>query len=150
MFEGGLRVPAIISWPGKLPEGAVRDQVSHSCDWLPTLAELAGVKLQRKDIDGLSLKNVIKNEDALTPHKVLHWQIGRGNNPRWAVREGDWKLLGNPQDTSNKAPLTTKDKLFLTNLKENVNEMVNLAEKHPDVTQRLKKLHDEWAAKNVK
>ena len=35
MFEGGLRVPAIISWPGKLPEGAVRDQVSHSCDWLP-------------------------------------------------------------------------------------------------------------------
>jgi arylsulfatase A-like enzyme len=150
MFEGGLRVPAIISWPGKLPEGAVRDQVSHSCDWLPTLAELAGVKLQRKDIDGLSLKNVIKNEDALTPHEVLHWQIGRGNNPRWAVREGDWKLLGNPQDTSNKVALTTKDKLFLTNLKENVNEMVNLAEKHPDVTQRLKKLHDEWAAKNVK
>ena len=108
------------------------------------------MKLQRKDIDGLSLTNVIKNEDALTPHKVLHWQIGRGNNPRWAVREGDWKLLGNPQDTSNKAPLTTKDKLFLTNLKENVNEMVNLAEKYPDVTQRLKKLHDEWAAKNVK
>ena len=150
MFEGGLRVPAIISWPGKLPEGAVRDQVSHSCDWLPTLTELAGVKLQRKDIDGLSLTNVIKNEDALTPHKVLHWQIGRGNNSRWAVREGNWKLLGNPQDTSNKAPLTTMDKLFLTNLKENMNEMVNLAEKHPDVTQRLKKLHDEWAAKNVK
>ena len=147
MFEGGLRVPAIISWPGKLPEGAVRQQMAHSCDWLPTVAELTGIKLANRDIDGKSLAGVIRN-NAKTPHTVLHWQIGRGNNPRWAVREGDWKLIGNPNDTSKKAALTAKDKLFLVNLKESVSEMKNLAESNPDKVQRLKKLHDDWASKN--
>ena len=150
MFEGGLRVPAIISWPGSLPEGAVRDQVAHGCDWLPTIAELTGTKLLQKDIDGKSILNVIKNEKAKTPHDVLHWQTGRGRQPRWAVRQGDWKLIGNPQDTSNKAPLTAKDNLFLVNLKQSVSEMKNLAANHPDITQRLKKLHDDWAVINTK
>ena len=146
MFEGGIRVPAIISWPNNLPEGAVRDQVAHSCDWLPTLAQLTGVKLLHKDIDGKSIVSVIKNDKAKTPHDVLHWQLGRGNNPRWAIRQGDWKLIGNPQDTSKKAPITPTDKLFLVNLKENINEMKNLASEHPETTQRLKKLHDNWSA----
>ena len=147
MFEGGLRVPAIISWPGKLPEGVVRQQVTHSCDWLPTIAELTGIKLANRDIDGKSLAGVIRN-NAKTPHAVLHWQIGRGNNPRWAVREGDWKLIGNPNDTSKKAALTAKDKLFLVNLRESVSEMKNLAETNPNIVQRLKKLRDEWIAKH--
>jgi len=150
MFEGGLRVPAIISWPGSLPEGAVRDQVAHGCDWLPTIAELTGSKLLQKNIDGKSIVGVIKNDKAKTPHDVLHWQTGRGRQPRWAVRQGDWKLIGNPQDTSNKAPLTTKDKLFLVNLKESVSEMKNLAQANPAITQRLKKLHDDWAVNNTK
>ena len=150
MFEGGLRVPAIISWPGSLPEGAVRDQVAHGCDWLPTIAELTGSKLLQKDIDGKSIVGVIKNDKAKTPHDVLHWQTGRGRQPRWAVRQGDWKLIGNPQDTSSKAPLTAKDKLFLVNLKESVSEMKNLAANHPDITQRLKKLHDDWVVNNTK
>ena len=150
MFEGGLRVPAIISWPGSLPEGAARDQVAHSCDWLPTIAELTGAKLLQKDIDGKSIVSVIKNDKAKTPHDVLHWQTGRGRQPRWAVRQGDWKLIGNPQDTSNKAPLTAKDKLFLVNLKESVSEMRNLAQANPEIIQRLKKLHDDWAINNTK
>ena len=150
MFEGGLRVPAIISWPRSLPEGAVRDQVAHGCDWLPTIAELTGAKLLQKDIDGKSIVNLIKQNEAKTPHDVLHWQTGRGRQPRWAVREGDWKLIGNPQDTSNKATLTAKDKLFLVNLKESVSEMKNLAQANPKITSRLKKLHDDWAAQNAK
>lgn len=52
LFEGGIRLPAIISWPGQLPEGEVRDQVVHACDWLPTLAELCGVKPLQTDLDG--------------------------------------------------------------------------------------------------
>ena len=150
MFEGGLRVPAIITWPGSLPEGAVRDQVAHGCDWLPTIAELTGAKLLQKDIDGKSIVSVIKNDKTKTPHDVLHWQTGRGRQPRWAVRQGDWKLIGNPQDTSNKGPLTAKDKLFLVNLKESVSEMKNLAQANPAITQRLKKLHDDWATINLK
>ena len=63
------------------------------------------------------------------------------------MREGDWKLIGNPNDTSKKAALTAKDKLFLVNLRESVSEMKNLAETNPDTVQRLKKLHDVWARK---
>ena len=92
---------------------------------------------------------IINNDKANTPHDVLHWQTGR-SRPQWAVRQGDWKLIGNPKDTSNKAPLTTKDKLFLANLKESVSEMKNLAQANPEITQRLKKLHEDWTLKNAK
>jgi arylsulfatase A len=55
LFEGGIRLPAVVSWPGHLPEGAVRDQMVHGCDWLPTIAELAGVSVQGRDLDGRSV-----------------------------------------------------------------------------------------------
>ncbi len=140
LFEGGIRVPAIISWPGHLPEGAVRDQVAHSCDWLPTVAELCGIELLEDDIDGQSLTNVIRSETADSPHDVLHWTIGNS----WAVREGDWKLLGNPKDTSDKGPLGADDKLFLVNLEENATEMRNQADQQPEIVNDLKAKHDAW------
>ena len=143
-FEGGIRVPAIISWPGTLPEGEVREQVAHSCDWLPTLAELCDVPLLENDIDGTSLVEIIRTADAPAASRVLHWHIGRGPNASWAVRDGHWKLLGNPRDTSDKAPLTQADRRFLVNLAEDASEMTNLAGQHPDITQRLERLHEAW------
>jgi len=140
LFEGGIRIPAIISWPGHLPENAVRDQIAHSCDWLPTLAELTGAALLNDDIDGKSLTGVIRSEAAESPHGVLHWTIGNS----WAVRDGDWKLLGNPKDTSDKGPLSAEDKLFLVNLAEDPSEMKNLAKDHEDVVRRLESLHSSW------
>jgi arylsulfatase A-like enzyme len=142
LFEGGIRVPAIIRWPGHLPEGVVRDQIAHSCDWLPTVAQLCGVPLQNKDIDGHSLVDVIHTKTAQSPHDVLHWTIGNS----WAVREGDWKLIGNPRDTSDKGPIGADDKLFLVNLAEDASEMTNLAQRNADVVKRLKDTHDAWAA----
>ena len=146
MFEGGIRIPAIISWPGHLPEGAVRNQMAIGCDWMPTIAELCGVPLPKVPIDGKSIVPLIKSADAPTPHKVLQWQSGLGKHAHWAVREGDWKLLGNPQDTSHKAPITRDDKLFLVNLKQDVTEMRNLAKQYPDKVAHLEKLHDDWIA----
>ncbi|MGE3808744.1 MAG: sulfatase, partial [Gemmataceae bacterium] len=143
MFEGGLRVPAMIRWPGRLPAGEVRDQAAHGCDWLPTVAELCNIKVEH-DIDGRSLVPVIKSAKAPTPHKVIHWQTGTGDKSHWAVRQGDWKLLGNPQDTSDKAPLGPGDRLFLVNLAEDVSEMKNLAAQHPERVKELQKLHDDW------
>ena len=140
LFEGGIRVPAIISWPGHLPAGEVRHQMAHSCDWLPTVAELCDVPLLQQDIDGLSITSLIRSAAAKSPHKVTHWTIGNS----WAVRSGDWKLIGNPRDTSNKGPLGKDDKLFLVNLKRDKTEMTNLAARHPDEVQRLKTLHDRW------
>ena len=144
LFEGGIRVPAIISWPGHLPENAVREQLAFGCDWFPTLAELCGVLLPKMTLDGKSLLPVLRSAKAPSPHEVLHWQTGSPQNPSWAVREGPWKLLGNPLDNAG-PKLTAEDKkLFLTNLKDDLREQGNVASEFPDVTKRLHGLHDSW------
>ena len=142
VFEGGIRLPGMISWPGHLPEGVVRSQIAHACDWMPTLAELCGVKLLSNDIDGKSLVPVIHSAEAATPHQVLHWQMGA----EWAVRQGDWKLLGNVEDPTARSMSAADKKLFLSNLAQDVSERRNLASEHPDVAQRLLKIHQDWFA----
>ena len=144
LFEGGIRVPAIISWPGQLPEDATREQLATAVDWYPTLAKLAGVDNITHRIDGSDISELIHSADAKTPHDVFHWQTGRGNNAPWAVRKGDWKLLGNPRDTSNKAPITATDSLFLTNLTEDPSELKNMAKTNPELVAELLKLHQQW------
>ena len=141
LFEGGIRVPAIISWPGKIPAGEVRDQLCTACDWFPTIADLCEVPLPDRKLDGASIRPVIQSSSAPTPHSEFHWQTGRD---QWAVRSGDWKLIGNPRDTSNKAALTAQDRLFLSNLARDHSEMENLAADHPDIVRRLQTLHGEW------
>jgi len=143
LFEGGIRMPAIISWPGHIPGGEVRGQVAHGCDWMPTIAELCGAELIDSDIDGISIVPVIMSADAPSPHDILHWTFGNS----WAIRRGKWKLLGDPVDTSHKGELTEDDRLFLVNLDRDVSEMNNLASKRPEIVARLKKMHDRWAKK---
>jgi arylsulfatase A len=144
LFEGGIRVPAMISWPGRLPAGEVRDQMATACDWMPTIADLAEVDRPDRKLDGRSIVKVIRSSEAESPHKQFHWQSGGGKNPQWAVRDGDWKLIGNPRDTSNKAPVGKGDQRFLVNLAQDVSEMKNLAADNPDVVKRLEKHHDDW------
>ncbi|MBI5688182.1 MAG: sulfatase-like hydrolase/transferase [Verrucomicrobia bacterium] len=145
LFEGGIRLPAILSWPGHLPEGAARGQVAHGCDWLPTVAELAGVKLLRTDIDGRSLVPVLKSAAAPSPHDALLWHVSGGKNPQWAVREGDWKLIGNAWDSAATDKKPQRFPLFLSNLAEDVGEKKDHAADRPDIVERLRKRHDDWA-----
>jgi arylsulfatase A len=140
LFEGGIRVPAIISWPGSLPQNQVRGQMGVGTDWVPTVAALCNVSLPQERLDGKNLINVIRSEKAPSPHQVFHWQF----QEQWAVRDGDWKLIGNPRDTSDKGPLTDEDKLFLVNPAQDPSEMKNLANQQSKIVQRLKKLHDDW------
>jgi arylsulfatase A len=145
MFEGGIRVPAIISWPGHLEEGAVREQIAHGCDWFPTLAELAGVPVHDLPLDGRSLWGVLRAPDAPSPHTALHWLVGSAETSQWAVREGDWKLVANPQDPS----LPQGESLppyFLANLASDPAERINLAEREPERLGRLKAIHETWYA----
>ncbi len=152
LFEGGLRVPSVVSWPGNLPEGEVRDQLVCGIDWFPTLAELSGVPLPENNrIDGESIVSVLKNGDADTPHGQLYWRLG-GNpeNAKWAVRDGDWKLLGNANENvkpQGAVPLTKEDKVgFLVNLSEDIGESKNVAKEHPQVVERLIDLREEYEA----
>ena len=146
LFEGGIRLPGMISWPGHLPEGAVRGQMVHASDWMPTIAELCGAKLLNEDIDGKSIVPVIRSADAPSPHDVLFWHVGRGRNAEWAVRQGDWKLIGNNQVAYGDKLNPEDKKLFLSNLATDVSEKQNLAAEHPDVVQRLLKLRQDWIA----
>jgi arylsulfatase A-like enzyme len=144
LFEGGLRVPAMISWPGHLPEGEVRTQLATGCDWLPTLAELAGVPVPQSvaaNLDGRSLVPLLHSASASTPHSVFHWATDR---KQWAVREGDWKLIGNPYDPTQKEPFGKEDAFFLVNLREDIGERRNVAADHPDRVAHLRQLHQAW------
>lgn len=148
LFEGGIRLPAVVSWPGQLPQGETRGQLVHSCDWLPTLAELAGVKVLNPDLDGRSIVPVIRSAAAPAPHEVLHWHVGAGPRPQWAVREGDWKLIGNVQSTPDPA-LTKEDKqFFLSNLAADPGEQTNWVAQRPEMLARLRQLHADWLAAN--
>lgn len=141
LFEGGIRVVSMASWPGMLPQGAVRDQFVTGCDWMPTLCELAGAPLPQRRIDGKNMLSILQSPTAPTQHPVFHWQLDN----QWAVRQGNWKLIGNPKDTSRNEPLPEADKkLFLSDLAKDVGEKTNLAQAHPEMVQQLSALHEGW------
>lgn len=142
LFEGGIRVPSIAALPGVIPAGEVRDQAVFGCDWLPTIAELCGARTP-PDLDGQSLVGVLRSAAAPSPHEYLYWRLGRGPRAQWAVMEGDWKLLGNPRDTSNAGPLGPDDNPFLVNLSMDPGERTNLAQRYPEIVRRLRKRHEE-------
>ncbi len=143
LLEGGIRSPALISWPNGLPRNQTRDQVAHACDWLPTLAELTGVPLPSFPLDGRSLAAVLRDSAVPSPHadRALHWQVGTGPDADWAVRRGDWKLIGRTRDTTDgRRPLVLTN--FLVNLRLDPGETTNLADQHPDLVARLRQLHE--------
>jgi len=143
LFEGGIRVPSVVSLPGVIPAGEVRDQAVFGCDWLPTIADYVGCPLSANPLDGKSIRPVIESANNASPHDHLYWRLGNGKNAQWAVRQGDWKLLGNPRDTRQPGSLGNQDTLFLANLRDDVSESENLATKLPEKTAQLRAIHVE-------
>ena len=140
LYEGGLRVPAIISWPGRIKSGEVRNQWAIASDWYPTLADLCGLSMPEHPIDGSSLINIITNAHAPEIHESWHWNFGK----HWSVRKGKWKLLYDPLDTTlkrNPEPNAPEDQFFLVNLEEDPGEKINLAESYPEMVDELKQLY---------
>jgi arylsulfatase A-like enzyme len=146
LFEGGLRIPSVVSWPGVIPQGETRDAAVFGCDWLPTIADYVDCDSLADHLDGTSIRTVIQSADAPSPHDHLYWLLGNGKGAQWAVRKGDWKLLGNPKDGRNPDAITDQDHLFLVNLSEDIGESHNLAEKHPEKIAELKPIHDRYFA----
>jgi arylsulfatase A-like enzyme len=143
LYEGGHRVPWIFRWPGKVPEKVVCDQTIIGVDLYPTLLDVAGVKRPANyTLDGLSYAKVLTTggKEQLKRDGIF-WHfpgyLGAGENtwrtlPVGAVRSGDWKLMEFFED----------HRLELYNLKNDLGEKNNLAEKMPDKTKEmLAKLH---------
>jgi len=143
LFEGGIRVPAAISWPAGIKSGQVRDQMAVNADWMPTLADLCGIDLDTGELDGRSLVPVIQDENAESQHiNGYCWK----SNRQWVARKGDWKLLGNPHIPHEE--FAPADSLFLVNLKNDPGEMNNLAEENPEKVKELINLYEKWLERN--
>lgn len=140
LFEGGIRVPAIISWPGEIPQNTVRNQMAVNVDWFPTILDYQGIKYNLDEFEGMSLKKLIQ-VDAASPHDAFWWWKSK---KEWAVRKGDWKLLKNPTDPTNRAPIHKKDSLFLVNIRQNPEELVNEATKNPAMVKELIREMNLW------
>lgn len=139
-LEGGIRVPAILSYPAALPRGEVRHQAVTIMDWFPTLLELCGVASPPgHQFDGKSTVSIIESAEAQSLHPILYWQWGRG----WAVREGPWKLIRGGIDQLQGARLPDP---MLTNLDEFPPESTNFAPDRPDLVERLQARYEGWAA----
>jgi len=135
-LEGGVRVPAIVSYPAKLPKGAVRDQAVTAMDWFPTVLELCGIQKPEVKLDGKSLLPIVRSAEAPSPHDAIYFQW----QSRWAVRQGDWKLLGRNGKSGARTVLS------LRNIAQESPETRNHAADEPEIVARLSTLYDAWQA----
>jgi arylsulfatase A len=126
-YEGGVRIPFIVRWPGHIAPGSVSDYLGYLPDVFPTIAELAHVKTP-EDIDGLSLVPTLIGEEAAghpqKTHDCLYWEDGTSR----AIRMGDWKAI---QPGKNRP-------FELYNLASDIEEKQNVAARFPDVLAKLK------------
>ena len=133
-LEGGIRVPAIISYPAKLPKGEVRGQMITAMDWMPTIAALIDTQLpEGLKFDGQDIRDIIDSNQATTNYQVAHWMW----QSRWMVREGDWKLFSAVKSASPK----------LLRLTDSQPERRDYSEEYPDIVSRLEELHKNWRSK---
>lgn len=130
LYEGGIRVPMIVWWPGQVKAGGVSDQVWAMWDLMPTLAEISGAK-EVEDIDGISMLPTWLGEKQTNQHEVLYWEFHERGFQQ-AVRVDEWKGVRLDQDQP----------IELYNLKSDSGEEENVASKHPTVVARLEELMD--------
>lgn len=156
LYEGGIRTPLLVRWPGTVPAWQVDGEtVLAAVDLLPTLADLADVPVPGDAVgDGQNMASALKGK-VVARQKPLFWEYGRkpavpgqgirtfpypkekdARSPNVAVREGRWKLLVNADGSQTE----------LYNLDEDANETRNRVDDQPEVASRLKRLALEWRA----
>ena len=123
LFEGGLRIPYLVRWPGKIKPGQVNDLIFYQPDVLPTLAELTGAKAP-DDIDGISFLPTLFGQAQTKKHEMLYWEF-RGQT---AVRQGLWKAIQTKPDRPWE----------LYDLSQDISESTNVAAKHLERLAKMK------------
>ncbi len=161
LFEGGIRAPALLQWPARVPAGQVIDEPAMAMDIFPTLIQAAGGTLDQFDVDGKDLMGMLVEQEP-TPHEVLTWEFRQ----QTAVRVGPWKLVlrpvesdatddWEPEGSEARAELDARmahrsapadEAIFLFNLDEDLGETTNLREARPDVVTELLTIAMRWRA----
>ncbi|HJN81947.1 MAG TPA: sulfatase-like hydrolase/transferase, partial [Verrucomicrobiota bacterium] len=136
LYEGGVRVPLIVRWPGKIKAGSTSDVVTGFEDWMPTLLDLIGEKASTPgDADGISIANTLLGKKQRA-RKFLYREFS-GYGGQQAVWAGRWKAVRqNILRKNNKIPL----KIELYDIKADISESMDVAAENPKVVARLRKL----------
>lgn len=138
LFEGGIREPLIVSWPGVTKPGSTCDVPVSSIDYLPTILEMAGGEPPKSgQIDGKSITGLLRGQNKPV-HEAIFWHYPhyspQGGTPACAVRKGDWKLIEFFED----------GRLELFNLRQDIGERKNLVRKEPKIVAELHALLQNW------
>ncbi len=136
-YEGGIRVPACMKWPGVIAAGRRYDEPVSSLDVMPTALAAAGTDIcPNWKLDGIDLLSYLRDGKKTQPPRTLYWR----QLYHWAVRDAEWKLVKNRPDPRPKLFRIAKDKC----------EKTDLFDKRPDVVKRLKADYDKWSAEMIK
>jgi len=137
LWEGGIRVPFIVQWKGRIPAGRVVDHPVIQVDIPPTAIAAAGGKIKPEwKLDGVNLLPLLEGKTTSAPHDALYWRFGI----QYAIREADWKLV---KPHINRAPL-------LFNLVQDPGEKNDLSAAAPEKAKHLQSIWDAWNADNEK
>jgi arylsulfatase A len=129
LYEGGIREPMIVRWPGKIKPASATDLISAFWDVMPTLADLAGVKTP-ENIDGISFLPTLFKQKGQKKHEYMYWEFHEKGG-RQAIRTDNWKLVR--YNVMEKDKTTTE----LYDLDSDLGEENNVAAKHADVVKEL-------------
>ncbi|MGB5668756.1 MAG: arylsulfatase [Maribacter sp.] len=130
LYEGGVRVPMIVRWPGKIEPGSMTDHISAFWDVFPTFTNIIEEK-NPENLDGISfLPTLLNNSNDQKQHEYLYWEFHEKGG-RQAVRKGNWKAVKYNVLKNPNAPLE------LYNLMEDIGEENNIAADHPDIVKQM-------------
>jgi arylsulfatase B len=133
LFEGGIRIPFIMSWKGKIPAGKTIDTPIVSMDANVTALEIGNAAPKQEQLDGVNILPLLTGESTTAPHDNLFWRVGRLN----ALRHGDWKLL------------RTGGAWQLYDLAHDISETTNVAAQNAARVQELSTLWDQWNGEQI-
>jgi arylsulfatase A-like enzyme len=138
LYEGGIREPMIIKWPGVTKPGSICDKPITSTDFYPTILEMAGLEqIPEQHIDGKSLVPLLKQKGELK-RDAIFWHYphysNQGDTPGAAIRMGKWKLIYRFEDES----------IQLFDLHSDISETTNLAESYPNKRNQLYRQLQQW------
>ncbi len=135
LYEGGIRVPFIVKWPGVVEPGSESDHVSGFQDMLPTFSDLTGVEA-RQPVDGISMLPLLTGEGTQAEHEYLYWEFHERKGKQ-AIRRGNWKAVKLNVDSGPDTPIELYD------LSVDISESRDVASKHPDVVEQMQGLFRE-------